>query len=166
MADIVYSNVRELTKQLKAIEPELRKQLIKDLKAVAKPVQAAVVARIPNGPPLRGMRHNGRTSWDNSQNYKGRRVPAKSVTVKFRAGGSKRQGVTSLLSVQAMSPIVSLIDQARFSNTPQGAAMIRGLGMKPSRYVWPAALQALPQAEAAAQRILNDASQKISRGLR
>ena len=166
MADIVYSNVRELTKQLKAIEPELRKQLIKDLKAVAKPVQAAIVARIPNNPPLRGMRHNGRTSWDNSTNYKGRRVPAKSVSVKFRAGGSKKQGITSLLSVQAMSPVVSLIDQARVGRSPQGVAMIRGLGMKASRYVWPAAMQALPQAEAEARRILNDASQKISRGLR
>lgn len=166
MADIVYSNVRELTKQLQAIEPELRKQLIKDLKAVAKPVQAAIVARIPNNPPLRGMRHNGRTSWDNSQNYKGRRVPAKSVTVKFRSGGSRRAGITSLLSVQAMSPVVSMIDQARVGRSPQGIAMIRGIGMKASRYVWPAAEQALPQAEAAAQRILNEASQKISRGLR
>lgn len=165
MADIVYSNVRELTKQLKAIEPELRKQLIKDLKAVAKPVQAAIVARIPNNPPLRGMRHNGRTSWDNSVNYKGRRVPAKSVSVRFRAGGSRKSGVTSLLSVQVNSPVVSMLDQARRGNTPQGVAMIRGIGLKASRYVWPAAEQALPQAQAEAQRILNEASRKISRGL-
>jgi NifB/MoaA-like Fe-S oxidoreductase len=54
MADIVYSNVRELTRQLKAIEPELRKELIRDLKAVAKPVQAAIVARIPSRPNILG----------------------------------------------------------------------------------------------------------------
>lgn len=166
MADIVYSNVRELTKQLKAIEPELRKQLIKDLKAVAKPVQAAIVAKIPNDPPLRGMRGNGRMSWDNSVNYKGRRVPAKSVTVRFRSGGSRRSAVTTLLSVQANSPVVAMLDQARKGRSPQGIAMLRGIGRTASRYVWPAAEQALPKAEAEARRILNEASQKISRGLR
>lgn len=165
MADVVYSNVRELMRQLRAIEPELRKELVRDLKSVAKPVQAAIVNRIPSNPPLRGMRGNGRMSWDNSVNYKGRRVPAKSVTVKFRSGGSKRAAITSLISVQAMSPAVAMLDMARFGHTPQGIAMIRGVGSKASRYVWPAAESALPKAEAEAQRILNAASLKISRSL-
>lgn len=165
MADVVYSNVRELMRQLKSIEPELRKELVRDLKAVAKPVQAAVVARIPNNPPLRGMNGRGRMSWNNSVNYKGRRVPAKSVQVKFRSGGSRRAGVTSLLSVQAMSPVVAMIDMARHGRTEQGKVMVSRLGSHASRYVWPAAESALPQAEAAAQRILNAASLKISRSL-
>jgi hypothetical protein len=167
MTDVVYSNIRDLMRMLNSIEPELKKQLVRDVKAVAKPVQAAIVARIPSSPPLKGMRNTGRLSWDNSVNYKGKRVPAKSVTVRFRSGNSRKSAITALVSVQANSPAVSMLDTAHKSSTQQGAAMIRNIIPSPrSRYVWPAAESALPQAEAAAKRILEAASIKISEGLR
>lgn len=163
MADVVYSNVRELLRQIQQIEPELRKELVKEIKAVAKPVQAAVVQAIPDRAPLRGMNNNGRLSWDNSVNYKGRRIPSKSVTIKFRSGNSRFTAITSLVSVQVNSPVVSMIDMARNSNTPQGQHMVATLGRQPSRYAWPAAEKALPQAEAEAKKILDAASVRISR---
>lgn len=163
MADVVYSNVRELLRQIQSIEPDLRKELVKDLKAIAKPVQAEIVSAIPARAPLRGMNNNGRMSWDNAVNYKGRKTPAKSVTVKFRSGNSRFTAITSLVSVQVNSPVVSMIDMARNSNTPQGQHMVATLGRKPSRYAWPAAERALPKAEAEAKKILDAAAVRISR---
>lgn len=161
--DVVYSNVRELTRRLKAIDPALRKALVRDLKKVAKPVREQITKAIPLRAPLSGMNNDGRLSWDNSVNKKGQRVGPRKTSLKFRQAGSKRAGVTSLVSVQALSPALAMVDTARKARTPQGAVMIRALGARPSRYVWPAAERALPEAQRQAQIVLNEAAIKISR---
>lgn len=163
MADVVYSNVRELMRRLKAIDPELRKALVRDVKRVAKPVQESVVKAIPANAPLSGMNAPGRMSWNASTNKRGQNIRAKTVRTKFSAAGSRRAKVTSLVKVQAMSPALSMVDMARNARTRQGAAMIQNLVRRPSRYVWPAAEQALPQTKVEVQKILEVASTKISR---
>ena len=165
MADVIYSNVRDLNKRLKAIEPSLVRQLQKEAKNAAKPVQVAIVNAIPVQAPRRGMNHNGRTSWNNSVNYKGRPVPAKSVTIGFRSGGSKNASVTSLVRVTANSPAVAIVDTAQRSRTKQGEVFIRGLGGKPSRYVWPAAMSALPAVQTEVRMVLDRYAAIASRRL-
>lgn len=163
MTDIIYSNVRELTKQLSAIDTDLRKEFIRDLKDIAKPVQTEIVQAIPATGPHRGMRGNGRLSWDNSINYKGKRVPAKSVSINFRVSGSKSFATTSLVRVTVNSPIVALLDQAGKAHSKRGAQLLRIMGGKPSRYVWPAAMRALPKAQAETKLVLEKAANVASR---
>lgn len=163
MGDIIYSNVRDLMKQLDAIDPDLRKEFVKDLKRIAKPVQAEIVKAIPDRGPHRGMRGQGRLSWDNSINYKGKKVPAKSVSINFKSGGSRRSLTTSLIRVTVNSPIVALLDQAGKAHSKRGQQLLRIMGGKPSRWVWPAAERALPDAQAQAKIVLEKAANVVSR---
>jgi hypothetical protein len=165
MADVIYSNVRDLNKRLDTVEAGLKRELQKEAKNAAKPLQTAIVNAIPTSAPRRGMNHNGRTSWNNSVNYKGQRVPAKSVTIGFRSGGSKRATVTSLVRVVANSPAVAIVDTAQRGRTPQGLVFVRGLGGSPSRYVWPAAMRALPAVQTEVRIVLDKYAAIASRRL-
>ncbi len=163
MSDVVYSNIRDLNRRLASIEPTLTRQLQKEAKLAAKPVQAAIVNAIPSSAPRRGMNHNGRTSWNNSVNYKGQVVPPKSVTIAFRSSGSRKANITSLVRVQANSPAVAIVDTAQRGRIPQGEVFVRGLGGQPSRYVWPAAMRALPAVQAEVRMVLDRYSEIASR---
>ena len=155
MADIIYSNIRELNRRLDMIDVKLKRQLQAEAKKPAKVLQAAIVAAIPSSAPLRGMNHRGRTSWNNSKDYKGKVVRPKSVSVNFKSTGSKRSAITSLVRVQANSAIVSIVDTARVARSPQGTLFIRALGGTPSRYVWPAVERKLPAVEAEVRMVLD-----------
>jgi hypothetical protein len=155
MADIIYSNIRELNRRLDMIDVKLKRQLQAEAKKPAKVIQAAIVAAIPNSAPLRGMNHRGRTSWNYSEDYKGKIIKPKSVSVNFKSTGSKRSAITSLVKVQANSAIVSIIDTAGVARSKQGALFIRALGGRPSRYVWPAVERKLPAVEAEVRIILD-----------
>lgn len=161
--DVVYSNVRELTRRLKAIDPELRKALVRDAKKVAKPVATEIANNIPVAAPLSGMEKPGRLNWEQSSNRKGQRIRTKTVRTKFSASGSKKTAVTSLVKVQVMSPAVSMVDMARRGRTRAGIAMVNNLAGRASRFVWPAAEKKLPEAKIEVQKILEVASAKITR---
>ena len=180
MGDVVYSNVRELHRRLDAIDPELKKAMVKDAKLAAKPLQTGIKAAIPTVSPLSGANSKGRLGW-------GEGKPVKSVTVSYRTGRSKTTAITSLLSVRVNSPIVALMDYAgrkprgpvRQVTRPypykngtrqhrvngQGEAMMDRLNMlrRASRFAWPAAERALPAVQAQVKGILDRASSRISR---
>jgi len=180
MADVVYSNVRELHRRLDAIDPAIKKAMIKDAKLAAKPLQTGIRTAIPSVAPLSGFENSGRLGY-------GVGKPAKSVTISYRTGRSKRTAITSLLSVKVNSPAVALMDYAgrkprgpvRNVTRPyaykggtrthrvngQGEAMIDKLNMmrRASRFAWPAAERALPAVQAQVKGILEKASQRISR---
>lgn len=180
MADIVYSNVRELNKRLDAINPALKKAMVKDAKDAAKPLQSGIKAAIPTISPLSGFNNSGRLGF-------GIGKPVKSVTVSFRTGRSKTAAITSLLSVKVNSPAISVMDYAgrkprgpirqvtrpyAYKGTTrthrvngQGEAMIDRLNAvrRASRFAWPAAERALPAVQAQVKGILDRASKRISR---
>jgi hypothetical protein len=155
MADVIYSNVRELNRRLDLIDVKLKRELQKEAKKPAKVLQSAIVKAIPDSAPLRGMNHRGRTSWNNSQDYRGKIIRPKSVSINFKTGGSKKSMITSLVKVQANSAIVSIIDTARVARSPQGTLFIRALGGTPSRYVWPAVERQLPAVQAEVRMVLD-----------
>jgi hypothetical protein len=155
MADVIYSNIRDLNRRLDVIDGSLKRKLQQEAKKPAKVIQAAIVKAIPDSPPLRGMNHRGRTSWNYSKNWKGDIIKPKSVSINFKSTGSKRAAITSLVRVQANSAIVSIIDTAGVARTPQGTLFIRALGGKPSRYVWPAVERQLPAVEAEVRMVLD-----------
>lgn len=180
MADVVYSNVRELHKRLDAIDPALKKAMVKDAKLAAKPLQTGIKAAIPSVSPLSGFNNPGRLGY-------GVGKPAKSVTTSYRTGRSRNTAITSLLSVKVNSPAVALMDYAgrkprgpvRQVTRPyaykggtrthrvngQGEAMIDRLNTlrRASRFAWPAAERALPAVQAQVKGILDKASSRISR---
>lgn len=183
MADVVYSNVRELTRQLRAIEPALQKAMVKDVKAEIAPLATAVKAALPTVSPLSGANTNGRLGF-------GQGKPANSVSVRYRTGGSKRIAVTSLASVRVNNALTSIMDYAGkrgvttrsqttrpyaykggtrvHRNNGQGQAMVNRLNSvaKPSRYAWPAAERTLPMVQAKVQSVLESAAAQISRSFR
>jgi len=55
----------ETLRDLGKIEPELRKELNREIRNVLKPLVTDINNRIPPSPPLSGMEHQGRTGWGN-----------------------------------------------------------------------------------------------------
>jgi hypothetical protein len=164
MADVIFSNIRELNRRLDMIDVKLKRQLQAEAKKPGKSIQAAIVKAIPADSPFTGKRkdgftHRGRTSWQGSINPKGKRVPPKSVSLSFRSAGSKRTLITSLVRVVVNSPAVAIADTARTARSPQGAAFITALnsslGGSPSRIVWKSIEGKLPAVEAEVRIILD-----------
>ena len=154
--EILITDIQKVQRELMKIEPELKKQLVRDIKQVAEPVQSAVKSAIPQVATLSGLNNNGRLGWTP---YKGKKPNA--VSIVYRSG-SKRTAplVTSLVSVNVGSAVVTMLDIAGKRNpngrNARGAALIRNLGKQPSRYAWPAAERALPQVEGKIERIVAD----------
>ena len=181
---LTVTDARELQKRLKAIDPMLRKELLRDVKTIGKPVQAAIKNNLSAFTPLSGMRGNGRMGFNQVK-------PFSSTTLSFRTRSSRHSDTTSLVSVRTNSPLTSVVDMAgksgrfvgkgskavpgysrsfqrngktiRTKQNGQGQALIRSLGKTPSRIVWPAAEKALPGVEAAINQILVRAYQVVNR---
>lgn len=111
--------VRELQKRLKAIEPELRTQFMREIKKIAVVPNQAIRNAIPASAPLSGMSGESRISW-------GVNKPAKSTTIRFRtkSGGTL---TTNLLSIRVNSAASSMADMAGRSGRSIGAGY-RGSG--------------------------------------
>jgi hypothetical protein len=181
---LTVTDARELQKRLKAIDPILRKELLRDVKSVGKPIQSAIKNNLSSFTPLSGMRGNGRMGFNQVK-------PFSSTTLSFRTRSSRHANETSLVSVRTNSPLTSVVDMAgksgrfigkgaksapgysrsfqrngktlRTRQSGQGEAFIRALGKQPSRIVWPAAEKALPGVEAAINQILVRAYQVVNR---
>lgn len=128
--------VNEMIRELKAIEPELYRQLRKDLVQDVKPLYQKIKANIPSVAPLSGLNNNGRLGW------------GKPVRITTKISLKRRKGFSSLVTLKVMNDSVVMVDMAgskTSGETPQGRAMIANLPGKHSRYVWPAVNRYLPQ---------------------
>jgi hypothetical protein len=119
---VIY-DVKGLLRDLEALEPGLKKQLMRDAKDIAKPIASILKSQIPTTAPLSGMtksypvssaKHltgdpNGRLAW-------GAGKPANSVTIKFRSGRSRISAVTPLVSIWVNSPMTAIADIAGKGN--------------------------------------------------
>ena len=157
-------DVRELQKRMRAIEPRMRTEFVRNLKAIARPLESKVKTGIGTIQPLSGMlKDKGRLGW-------GVGVPADKTLVQFRTSMSGKSLTTSLLRIKVSSPATVLADMAgrsgrfvgegrrndnaspaikrRNANPAKGAAFIRSLneknGASASRRIWPSAEQSLP----------------------
>lgn len=183
-------DVRELQKRLKAIDPILRTQLVRDAKAVARPTVDAVKSAISQVQPNSGMlRPGARLNWNNAIDAKGRSHKALDVKPMFRTSMSGRSETTSLVRVKAGNPAVSLADMGgrsgKYRNKGyQGSGYTREypykggtrrhkvngqfrkieekIGGSASRFIWPAAEKSIPAARDAIEKILRDAFTRIN----
>lgn len=187
--DYSVTEIRELQRRLKSIDPKLRTQLVRDAKEAGKPVQLAVKSAIAGVTPLSGMTR-GRLNWNKSIDAKGKSHKADDVKLQFRTRSSGRSDTTSLVRVRVASPAVVMADMAgksgRFIDAGyrgtgmtreypykggtrkhrvngQGRALIRNLGGSASRYVWPAAESRIGATKTAIEAILRRAYNDLNR---
>jgi len=158
---IAVTDYRMIIRELNKIEPALVKSFKKDFKSVAQPFRQGIRDAIPDQPPLRGLRRvrsNSGKTWNTGRN-------AKTVLVKFRSPKKTAVKQLGVLTLSVVSPATIIADMAgrgsasmdgtmtdpyeyhirgvqttrRHRINGQGKALIRELGSKPSRYVYPGA---------------------------
>lgn len=105
----VIKGAKETLAALRKLNPELRKQLTRDLKEVSKPMVEGMKLRIKElAPPVGSLDHSGRTNWDNGK-YRSANIKPDNVIAKLSSGRSRRTAVTSLFAVWVRSPMASII---------------------------------------------------------
>jgi hypothetical protein len=134
--DVIF-DAKAVLRELNNLQPGLRKELVRDLKKVAEPMVIDVKSVIPTTSPFSGMSSypvassrggmnsnpTGRTAWERGRyGTKGTVVAPNNVVARFSSGRSRRATVTSLFSVWARSPAVSMAGVAgKGTGTPRYA---------------------------------------------
>jgi hypothetical protein len=136
VARIDVQGVQDTISTLRKFEPELYKQLIKDIKTEPGLNQAmdGIRSRVPSISPLRGMmNHSGRTRYV---------VPkvAPSVTPSKRLNFANERSIVTITTTSPSSgvgfEILDMAGRSRSALSPQGRAMVNRAGGAASRYVW------------------------------
>jgi hypothetical protein len=188
MSNVVY-NIRQLSKDLEALEPGLKNQMVREAKEPAKALITAIRKVIPKTAPLSGMGqvtkkggpNSGRLAW-------GAGKKADSVVAKFRAGRSRRTAITPLVSIWVNSPMTAIADVAGKGNmrkakpvtneyaykdgtrrhrvTSQGQTMVNKLRERnKSNFVYPAVEDSLPNAEREIKLVIDKYARMVNRKL-
>jgi hypothetical protein len=108
--------IRTLQRKLKAIEPSLRTEFLREVKSIGKEPQKAIQDAIPTTPPLSGLA-KGRIKWGEAKGGKG----AKSTTIRFRTQAGGKSLTTTLLGIRVNSAATSIADMAGRSGRSVGA---------------------------------------------
>jgi len=113
-------DIRALQKKLKAIEPSLRTQFMREVKYIGRAPQKAIRDAIPNDPPLSGLAKPGaRLQW--GQVSKGAKSGgAKSTTIRFRTQAGGKSLTSTLLGIRVNSAATSIADYAGRSGRSVG----------------------------------------------
>jgi hypothetical protein len=122
--------IRTLQKKLKEIEPKLRTEFMREVKAIGKTPEKAIKNAIPSESPLSGMDPAGRgrnatLQWGKTKKGKG---GAKSTTIRFRTKAGGKSLNTTLLGIRVNSAASSVADMAGRSGSSIGAGY-KGSGM-------------------------------------
>jgi len=180
--DISVLDVRELQKRMREAGPNFRREFLRDVKDIGKPLESKIRAQINSITPLSGfLSDRGRLGWNNG-------VAADKVTTQFRTSMGGRSLTTTLLRIKVWSPAVIITDMAgrsgasigrgrrndnaspatrrRNANIKKGEAFInslnREIGGRASRIIYPAAESSLPALTAQTDRVLKDAMRRYN----
>jgi len=115
--------IRNLQKKLKAIEPSLRTEFMREVKTIGKTPEKAIKNSIDNQPPLSGLDPSGRgknakLQWGKTKRGSG---GAKSTTIRFRTKAGGKSLTTTLLGIRVNSAASSVADMAGRSGRYVGA---------------------------------------------
>jgi hypothetical protein len=121
--DFLVSDIRQLQKRLREIDPELRKQLVREAKGVGKKADGIIKPALRSIQPLSGMvnpNNQGRMAWNRQQAKTGkslRAVRPDTTQVQFRTSTGERarkSGIqtTSLVRVRVLAPLSVIMDMA------------------------------------------------------
>jgi hypothetical protein len=107
--DFTVQEIRALQKKLKAIEPSLRTQFMRDIKEIGKEPNKSIKKAIPDEAPLSGFTKPGATlKWGVAKSGSG----AKSTSIRFRTQAGGRSLTTTLLGIRLNSAATSVADMA------------------------------------------------------
>ena len=126
-------DIRALQRKLREIEPELRTQFVRDIKAIGKEPEKAVISAIPVQSPLSGMTKPGATlKW--GKVTKGKKAGgAKSTTIRFRTQAGGKSLTSTLLAIRMNSAATSVADYAGRKGNYIGAGYRNSGYSKPIR---------------------------------
>lgn len=103
------NEIRQLQRKLKAIQPSLRTEFMREVKAIGKEPNKAIKKAIPDIAPLSGMSKPGATlKWGEAKVGSG----SKSTSIRFRTKAGGKSLTTSLLSIRLNSAASSVADMA------------------------------------------------------
>jgi hypothetical protein len=112
-------DIRELQRKLRAIEPSLRTEFLREVKTIGKTPEKAIKSAIPNEAPISGLAKPGATlQWGKAKKGSG---GAKSTTIRFRTKAGGRSLTTTLLGIRVNSAASSVADMAGRSGRFVGA---------------------------------------------
>jgi hypothetical protein len=165
------SMLREAAKQVRQIEPEIRKRLLQNLKSDIKPTGDAIAAAVPVlGRPgsMRGFGHRGDTAWN----------PVKASVHVTPGGGRKSLARFEIYGApkRRALKIADLAGTRSSGFTPQGRALIEKLqdkyplsaGGKGGRFAWANFMKERPDLVAKVAKRLDqyaaEIEKKIGRG--
>jgi hypothetical protein len=159
---IKFYGVKETIALMRTVQPEMLKQLRKDIRKIANPAVTAIKSTVPTVAPISGMNHSGKTAWSGVSS-------TVSVTPgqRSRALGSNTANLAAIVSTGKNKQFgFNIADMAGKSNkvrsggrtrpyqrngvtrthalNGQGAGLISNLPKRPSRYVYPAIESKLP----------------------
>lgn len=184
--------VKETLAVLRTVEPDVYKQLNKDIETILKPAKQNIKRAIPSVTPLSGMMGNGRTSWSQVSVKTSKSLIAKSgsklvqiVAKSTNGAGFEIADIAGRGSGRGRNPKSVTREYAYKGGTrrhhidgqgkknpnriyrygTQGQALIANLSGKPSRYVYPSVEQQLPQIQADVFKSLEIAAAVINRKL-
>ena len=142
--DVIF-DARPVLKALNQLEPGLRKQMLRDMKAITKPAITEIKSVIPSTSPMSGMsvprtstsmddrnynnNGEGRLSWTGGK-YKNKIIAPDNVIPKFSSGRSRKSAVTSLFGIWLRSPGVAMVATAGKGSGRPGYATTREYAYK------------------------------------
>lgn len=149
--------VKDTIRELRSLDPELRKQFNKDARKVAEPIINEAKSRYPNK-YLSGMAR----TWS----QRGRKLfpytpsDAKRGVV-FKIDTGRR--ATSILTIIQKNPAAAIVDMAGKAGgtNPQGARFTSALFGQPSRVMWPAVESKQDQVVDAMMELVNEAAEQV-----
>ena len=156
---------------LRKLDPEFQKQVRKDIRAAARPLQQKAREYVPLEPPLSGFSRSWtRSTGGTVAGWNARGKTRNKVVIK--TGGKRRSDGTYLLvavvQTDAMGAIFDMAGRKTDDgNVASGAAMIRNLNKirGASRGMWPAAEQELPAIQQVVGGILDTVSARLTKEL-
>jgi hypothetical protein len=184
MTNNVVYDVKGLVRDLKNLDPDLKKAMLKEYRKIAKDPNELIKKAIPVTAPMSGMspeKNHGRSAW-------GAVKKPDATSIRFRTSGSRKYKVTSLASIWVLSPMTAIADVAGKGSgvptrsetrpyirngkmrshkvTTQGRNMIAVLReRRKSNFVYPAVEKSLPSVEREIKLILDKYAAKVNRKL-
>lgn len=164
---IQVKGVAETMRELGKINPSLKKELNKDIRAILKPMLKEINDSIPKSPPLSGMAHNGRTGWGNRKN-----AVIKIDTRKPRRGlnDSPRVVPVNLVRITTQGAPVAITDMAGKSGSSVSRREAKyqrpnfgsALSGNPSRFMWSNAEKSIGNVESEMKNTIDQVVRKAN----
>ena len=114
-------DIRGLQKKLKAIEPSLRTQFIREIKKIGKEPNKAIKDAIPTDAPLSGLAKPGATLQWGKVGKGAKSGGSKATTIRFRTQAGGKSLNATLLAIRLNSAATSVADMAGRSGKSVGS---------------------------------------------